>query len=102
MAAKSQLADMKEPSEVLLTSTSITDIHQKAAEPSHVRKDTLYVAKFDYEASKDDELSFRKGDVMCIASTDGDWWYATLRDSGQKGFVPNNFIVEYNSLDAEE
>ena len=100
--AEPATSDTKAPSKVLSTSTSATDIHQRAAEPSKVRKDTLYVAKFDYEASKDDELSFRKGDVMCITSTDGDWWYATLRDSDQKGYVPNNFIVEYNSLDAEE
>ena len=87
---------------MLSTSTSGSDIHEKAAEPPKVRKDTLYVAKFDYEASKDDELRFRKGDVMRITSTDGDWWYAALRDYDQKGYVPNNFIVEYNSLDAEE
>ena len=93
---------MNAPSKAISTSVSATDINQKAAEASIVRKDTLYVAKFDYEASKDDELSFRKGDVMRISNADGDWWYATLRDSNQKGYIPNNFIVEYNSLDAEE
>lgn len=60
------------------------------------------MAKFDYKANKADELSFRKGDVMHITITDGDWWYATLRDSDQKGYVPSNFIVEYDSLDDEE
>ena len=99
---EAKTSDMKVPPKVLSTSTSGADTHQEAVKSPKMSKDTLYVAKYDYEACKDDELSFRKGDMMYITSTDGDWWYAHLRDSNQKGYVPNNFIVEHNTLDSEE
>ena len=65
-------------------------------------KDTLCVGKYDYRACKDDELSFKKGDLMYITSSEADWWYAHLVDSDQKGYVPSNYIVEHNSLYAEK
>ena len=63
----------------------------------------LFVAKYDYDSHTEDELSFRKGDLLYIINTEeGDWWYAQHKDNGGKGFVPSNYIAEYKSLDAEE
>lgn len=66
------------------------------------KTDVLYVGKYDYSAFKDDELSFKKGDLMKIISTDGEWWYACLVDSPKKGYVPSNYVAENTSLEAEE
>ena len=66
------------------------------------RNGALYVGKYNYSAFKDDELSFKKGDLMKIISTDGEWWYACLVDSQRKGYVPSNYIAENTSLEAEE
>ena len=63
----------------------------------------LYVGKYDYDSRTDDDLSFRKGDLMYIISTEeGDWWFAQLKETNQKGYIPSNYIAEYKSLDAEE
>ena len=63
----------------------------------------LFVGKYDYDSRTEDDLGFKKGDLLYIISTeDADWWYAQHKDSGDKGFVPSNYIAEYKSLDAEE
>ena len=63
----------------------------------------IYVGKFDYDSRTDDDLSFKKGDLMYIISTDeGDWWFAYLKDSGEEGYVPSNFLAKSGSIFAEE
>lgn len=63
----------------------------------------VYVGKYDYDSRTDDDLSFKKGDLMYIISTDeGDWWFARSKDSGKEGYIPSNYVAEYKSLDAEE
>ena len=48
------------------------------------------IAKFDFNASADDELSFRKGQVVKILKS-GDMWYRTEM-GGRVGFVPFNYV----------
>lgn len=63
----------------------------------------VYVGKYDYDSRTDDDLTFRKGDLMYIISTDeGDWWFARAKDSGREGYIPSNYVAEWKSLDAEE
>lgn len=63
----------------------------------------VYVGKYDYDSRTDDDLSFKKGDLMYIISTDeGDWWFARSKDSGREGYIPSNYVAEWKSLDAEE
>ncbi len=63
----------------------------------------IYVGKYDYDSRTDDDLSFKKGDLMYIISTDeGDWWFARAKDGGKEGYIPSNYVAEFKSLDAEE
>ncbi|XP_074840014.1 GRB2-related adapter protein 2 [Carettochelys insculpta] len=48
------------------------------------------IAKFDFNASGEDELSFRAGDVLKILSSQEEWYRAELRS--HEGYVPKNFI----------
>ncbi|XP_064419243.1 GRB2-related adapter protein 2b isoform X2 [Latimeria chalumnae] len=48
------------------------------------------LAKYDFNATGEDELSFRKGDLLKILSSQDDWYKAELH--GHEGFVPKNFI----------
>uniref|UniRef100_A0A4X2K2T7 GRB2 related adaptor protein 2 n=1 Tax=Vombatus ursinus TaxID=29139 RepID=A0A4X2K2T7_VOMUR len=48
------------------------------------------IAKFDFNASGEDELSFHTGDVLKILSSQDEWFKAELRS--QEGYVPKNFI----------
>ena len=63
----------------------------------------LFVAKYDYDARTDEDLSFKKGEILEIVDdTCGDWWRARSRSSLMEGYVPNNFVAEVKSLDAHE
>ncbi|XP_073350469.1 GRB2-related adapter protein 2a [Pagrus major] len=46
--------------------------------------------KYDFNATADDELSFRKGDILKILSPQDEWYKAEM--NGHEGFVPQNYI----------
>lgn len=46
--------------------------------------------KFDFSATAEDELSFRKGDILKILGTQDDWFKAEMH--GHEGFVPKNYV----------
>ncbi|XP_038563040.1 GRB2-related adapter protein 2a [Micropterus salmoides] len=50
--------------------------------------------KYDFSATAEDELSFRKGDILKILSPQDDWYKAEMH--GQEGFVPQNYIEMQN------
>jgi len=63
----------------------------------------VFVAKYSYWAQSTDQLNFKKGDLLYIIETiEEGWWYARSKRSGQEGYVPNNYVTKYKSLDAEE
>lgn len=64
----------------------------------------LFVCKYDYDSRTDDDLGFKKGDLLYVISADNeDWWFARLKDTGKEGYIPSNYVVEWNSkLDLEE
>ena len=63
----------------------------------------LYVAKYGYSSRTDDDLGFEKGDLLYIINRDDEgWWFARAKLTGQEGYIPNNYVAEHKSLDAEE
>uniref|UniRef100_A0A6Q2YBG4 Osteoclast-stimulating factor 1 n=1 Tax=Esox lucius TaxID=8010 RepID=A0A6Q2YBG4_ESOLU len=48
------------------------------------------IGKFDFTATAEDELSFRKGDTLKILVTNDDWFKAEL--NGETGYIPRNYI----------
>ncbi|XP_075429853.1 GRB2-related adapter protein 2 isoform X1 [Ascaphus truei] len=48
------------------------------------------VAMYEFTASGEDELSFRKGDVLKILSSDDNWYKAELQSC--EGYVPKNYV----------
>lgn len=63
----------------------------------------IFVGKYDYDSRTDDDLSFRKGDLLYVISVDeGDWWFARSKDNAKEGYIPSNYVAEWKSLDAEE
>ncbi|KAM7317281.1 hypothetical protein ACRRTK_023583 [Alexandromys fortis] len=53
-------------------------------------QDMEAIAKFDFMASGEDELSFHTGDILKILSNQEEWLKAEL--GSQEGYVPKNFI----------
>ncbi|GCC37091.1 hypothetical protein chiPu_0015592 [Chiloscyllium punctatum] len=48
------------------------------------------VAKYEFNGAGEDELSFKKDDILKVLSTEDDWYKAELH--GHEGFVPKNYI----------
>uniref|UniRef100_A0A670JG18 Growth factor receptor bound protein 2 n=1 Tax=Podarcis muralis TaxID=64176 RepID=A0A670JG18_PODMU len=50
------------------------------------------VAKYDFKATADDELSFKRGDILKVLNEECDqnWYKAEL--NGKDGFIPKNYI----------
>ena len=62
----------------------------------------MFGGKYDYDSRADDDLSFKKGDLLYIINTDGDWWFAQAMATGKEGYIPGNYVAEWGSLEAEE
>ena len=63
----------------------------------------LYVAKYDYSSEGDKYLSFKKGELFYVFNTtEGDWWFARAKESNQDGYIPNNYVAQADTLEAEE
>jgi len=74
-----------------------------------------YVALFDYQARMEGDLSFNKGErliilnnnqgkpIIMLSLTDsGDWWEAKKPATGERGYVPSNYVAEADSIKAKE
>ena len=63
----------------------------------------LFIGKYNYSSRTDDDLGFEKGELLYIIDkTEEDWWLARSKDTGQEGYIPNNYVAAFKSLDAEE
>lgn len=65
----------------------------------------FWTAVFDYEATAEDELSLRKGDLVEVLSKDslvsGDegWWTGMIAD--RVGIFPSNYVTNGNGIPEE-
>ena len=68
-----------------------------------VSRYSLYRGKYDFYSEDDNYLSFKKEDLMYMLNmVEEDWWFARSKQTGQEGYVPSNYVAEFNTLDAEE
>jgi len=78
----------------------------RQADPAAASMKT-FVALYDYDARTDEDLSFKKGDLLEILNdTQGDWWYARAKSTkaaGDKleGYIPSNYVARVKSLESE-
>ena len=76
---------------------------QSESSDVQMSKYPLFVAAYDFSLEENGFLDFKKGDLLYIMNTDkGSWWFAKSMHTGQEGFIPNNYVTEYKSVDAEE
>ncbi|XP_066587543.1 rho guanine nucleotide exchange factor 7 [Prorops nasuta] len=58
----------------------------------------LVTALFSFKGKNNDELCFKKGDIITITQTDDEgWWEGTLHD--KTGWFPSNYVKEYRAAD---
>ena len=64
---------------------------------------STYITKYDYDCRTDDDMSFRKGDMLSVINTDDeDWWFARSKDNGKEGYIPSNYVAEWKSLEVQQ
>ncbi|MFH4976191.1 hypothetical protein AB6A40_002900 [Gnathostoma spinigerum] len=62
----------------------------------------LFVALFDYDARTDEDLSFKKDELLYILNDmQGDWWYAKSKTTNLQGYIPSNYVAPERSIDAQ-
>ncbi|CDK24086.1 unnamed protein product [Kuraishia capsulata CBS 1993] len=60
-------------------------VEEKPATPSAV-------AEYDYDATEDNELTFKEGDLITeVEFVDDDWWLGTL--NGERKLFPSNYVT---------
>ena len=66
-----------------------------ASKPDPIAAYPLFIAKYDFSSESDEDLSFKKGDLLYIISPDeGDWWFAKAKHTGQEGYIPQNYVTK--------
>ncbi|KAJ8952296.1 hypothetical protein NQ318_007464 [Aromia moschata] len=53
-------------------------------------------AVYSFKGSNNDELCFKKGDVITVTQKDEGWWEGTL--NGKTGWFPSNYVKESNDV----
>merc|ERR1712109_205423 len=62
----------------------------------------IFVALYDYDARTDEDLSFKKGELLEILNdTQGDWWFARSKATKHEGYIPSNYVAKLKSIEAE-
>uniref|UniRef100_A0A8C5GGN5 Osteoclast-stimulating factor 1 n=1 Tax=Gouania willdenowi TaxID=441366 RepID=A0A8C5GGN5_GOUWI len=57
----------------------------------------LVKARFNFQQTNEDELTFAKGDIISVSrQEDGGWWEGSL--SGRTGWFPSNYVRESGTL----
>uniref|UniRef100_A0A6Q2ZAH3 Rho guanine nucleotide exchange factor (GEF) 7a n=1 Tax=Esox lucius TaxID=8010 RepID=A0A6Q2ZAH3_ESOLU len=60
----------------------------------------LVKARFNFEQTNEDELSFNKGDVISVTrQEEGGWWEGNL--NGKTGWFPSNYVREIKGCDKQ-
>ena len=89
-----------QPTEQAAASTSVTSpvcIPQQPVPTPEICY-PVFVCTHDYDSRTDDDLGFRKGDLMYVISMDNEgWWFARSKDTGREGYIPSNYVVQWDS-----
>jgi Rho guanine nucleotide exchange factor 7 len=57
---------------------------------------SLVQAEYSFKGTNNDELCFKKGDVITVTQKEeGGWWEGTLED--KTGWFPSNYVKEYKT-----
>ncbi|XP_073990443.1 crk proto-oncogene, adaptor protein [Rhodnius prolixus] len=63
--------------------------------PAPRRADKV-IAKYDFKGSDQDDLPFRKGEILTIVSKDEDQWWTARNSFGQIGSIPVPYVQKYD------
>lgn len=84
---------LKENQNVSDTTTAPPSLptRQSEEEEATIKQGPSATAEFDYDASEDNELTFKEGDIITdIDTVDEDWWLGTC--NGERKLFPSNYV----------
>jgi len=62
---------------------------------SNFDKKVTVKAIYKFKANNNDELTFKKGDLITVTQReDGGWWEGTSQETGKTGWFPTNYVKE--------
>jgi len=75
------------PTTTVVTSTTTAFVPATIpSDPSHPQAQAL----FTFNAEEEGELSIKKGDIVMLHNTEGEWWEGEI--NGKRGLVPSNYL----------
>ncbi|XP_062981592.1 tyrosine-protein kinase Blk [Elgaria multicarinata webbii] len=60
------------------------------------------IAQYDFSSLSERDLSLTVGEKFEVLCSDGEWWLAKSLNTGNKGYIPSNFVARVNSLEEEK
>ncbi|XP_055373820.1 adapter molecule Crk [Condylostylus longicornis] len=66
-----------------------------------LNKTERVIAKFDFDGSDQDDLPFRRGEILTIVSKDEDQWWTAKNCYGQIGQIPVPYVQTYENSIAD-
>jgi len=65
-------------------------------EPPPKPSTAIVRARFDFKGLQQDDLSFKKGDLLEVIgdSESNDWWIARHLATGREGYIPSNYVAK--------
>ncbi|KAK3913655.1 Rho guanine nucleotide exchange factor 7 [Frankliniella fusca] len=61
----------------------------------------LVQAVYSFQGKNNDELCFKKGDIITVTQKEeGGWWEGTLATTDKTGWFPSNYVKEYKPQEA--
>ena len=51
----------------------------------------IVISIYDYDATRDDELSFKEGEIIYVLKKNNDGWYEGVMN-GMTGLFPGNYV----------
>lgn len=68
----------------------------------HNNNAKLFIALYDYEARTPEDLRFQKGEYLeVIDDGNSGWWLAISQLTGERGYIPREYVARCNSIEAE-
>jgi proto-oncogene C-crk len=58
---------------------------------------TLVKALYDFEGKDDEDLPFRKGDILEITNKQEEQWWTAKNDAGRQGSIPVNYVQAFTN-----
>ena len=61
------------------------------------------IALHNYTSREEGDISFNKRDrLVIINDKDADWWLVHNIRTNQQGYIPRNYVVDYQSVETNE